>query len=97
MEFPFPDCCRRRPCGRLRTNRRVPCRRSREPGSPAVPADAAPDGTVPVPPAAATQFDQLIDRDSSFFDPSTAIKLPDVTGSIPAPGPRRAESPPPAR
>jgi localization factor PodJL len=43
----------------------------------------SPDGTVPAPPPGSDpRSTNSIDRTSSFFDPSTVIKLPDVTGSI---------------
>jgi localization factor PodJL len=43
----------------------------------------SPDGTVPVPPPGSDPSStNSIDRTSSFFDPSTVIKAPDVTGSI---------------
>jgi localization factor PodJL len=43
----------------------------------------SPDGTVPAPPPGSDPGStNSIDRTSSFFDPSTVIKLPDVTGSI---------------
>jgi localization factor PodJL len=53
----------------------------------------APEGSLPAPSAADPDATNSINRGSSFFDPSTAIKLPDVTGSVgrmparaPAPG-----------
>jgi localization factor PodJL len=42
----------------------------------------APEGTVPAAPATDPEQTNSINSNSSFFDPSTAIKLPDVTGSI---------------
>jgi len=48
----------------------------------------SPEGTLP-PPAGGPDTTNSIDSGSSFFDPATAIKLPDVTGSIP-----RKPSPP---
>ena len=43
----------------------------------------APDGTVPaLPRASDPESTNSIDRTSSFFDPSTVIKPPEVTGSI---------------
>ena len=42
----------------------------------------APEGTVPAPSEAEPGSTNSISGGSSFFDPSTAITLPDVTGSI---------------
>jgi localization factor PodJL len=54
----------------------------------------APEGTLPAPRAADPDTTNSISRSSSFFDPSTAIKLPDVTGSIGrTPAPSRAPAP----
>ena len=54
----------------------------------------APEGTLPPPPANDPERTNSINGGSSFFDPSTAIKLPDVTGSIPRkPLPPRASTP----
>jgi localization factor PodJL len=41
----------------------------------------APEGTLP-PPATGPDQTNSIDNGSSFFDPSTVIKLPDATGSV---------------
>ena len=50
----------------------------------------APEGTLPAPRAPDPGSTNSINNGSSFFDPSTVIKLPDVTGSIPRkPAPSR--------
>jgi localization factor PodJL len=65
----------------------------------------APEGSLPAPRATDPDETNSISRSSSFFDPSTAIKLPDVTGSIgrmpapsrtPAPGDQSKLEPPAA-
>jgi localization factor PodJL len=43
----------------------------------------APEGTLPPSPATDPDRTNSINGGSSFFDPSTVIKVPDVTGSIP--------------
>ena len=51
----------------------------------------APEGSLPAPRATDPDTTNSISSSSSFFDPSTAIKLPDVTGSIGrTPAPSRA-------
>jgi localization factor PodJL len=54
----------------------------------------APEGTLPTPQATDPDATNSINNGASFFDPSTAIKLPDVTGSIPRkPAPPRTPAP----
>jgi localization factor PodJL len=58
---------------------------------------AAPKGTLPAPSGTDPDSTNSIGRGSSFFDPSTAIKLPDITGSIPRnPAPARVPASAPA-
>jgi localization factor PodJL len=54
----------------------------------------APEGTLPAPPETSPDRTNSINSSSSFFDPSTAIKLPDVTGSVSRkPAPPRSPAP----
>jgi localization factor PodJL len=53
----------------------------------------APKGSLPAPSGIDPDSTNSVGRGSSIFDPSTAIKLPDITGSIPRnPAPTRVPS-----
>ena len=85
MEFLFPDAPSSPTALPPKDQSQSPVdRRSRKPRRPRRRRPMpSPDGTVPAPPPASDPSStNSIDRTSSFFDPSTVIKLPDVTGSI---------------
>jgi localization factor PodJL len=97
MEFLFSNSPATAPESKSPTTVQTPAPAPAEPKSqspttkPSRPMPA-PEGTVPAPSADPEPTNSI--GGSSFFDPATAIKLPDVTGSIPRkPTPPRAPAP----
>ena len=98
MELLFPDTPPATPARcRPRTSPRAPpppSRRRQAPSTTPSRPMPAPEGTLPAAPATDPEQTNSINGNSSFFDPSTSIKLPDVTGSIPRkPAPPQAPHP----
>src|SRR6185503_19119004 len=56
----------------------------------------SPQGALPMPPNTDPASTNSINRVSSFFDPSTVIKIPEVTGSIPRKPAAQPKTPAPA-
>jgi localization factor PodJL len=86
IELLFPDTATQTPAATPTEQSGSPAKtepKTRAPSSTPSRPMPAPEGTLPAPSTADPDQTNSINSNSSFFDPTTAIKLPDVTGSIP--------------